>query len=616
MHGPNFTELLNRNYLMTSTTFVAGPLFDSGPAAHLPFDTHAVLNQPAPFQDVNLYTADLALQEAVLREGAADAAPRLHALGQRLGSAAMQGLARQANEHPPRLINFDHAGHRIDEIDFHPAWHALMTVLIESGAHATPWAPDGSAAGDGAHVARAAAYLLFGQLENGSQCPVTMTFAAVAALRQAPALAAVWLPKMLARRYDPRSLPIGQKDGVLIGMGMTEKQGGSDVRSNRTLATPVPPAEGAARFGAAAGEGLHRIVGHKWFFSAPHSDAHLILAQTAIGVTGEAQQEALSCFLLPRFLPDGSRNAIRVQRLKDKLGNCSNASAEVEFTGAYGWLLGAAGRGIPTILEMGNHTRLDCVLGSAGIIRAALCQAVFHARQRSVFGRPLVQQPLMLNVLADLALESEAATAFALRLARCFDGAAGDPAEAMLARLLTPAGKYWICKRGPGVGAEAMEVLGGGGYVEDGPLARLYRELPVNSIWEGSGNVMCLDLLRTLARSGDARAALATELALAGTSNDVYASYTAGLLADLAQPQPPGGEGGARLLAERIVLAVQAGLLLRHAPAYVASAFVGSRLAREVGGAYGRLGPEVDTAAIVARALLDPAAPSAAHICK
>ncbi len=558
-----------------------------------PFDTHEVRNQPPPFGDVNLFACDPALREALLREGGADALPDLEALGRRLGRAEVLDLARLANAHGPVLHNFDRSGRRIDEVEFHPAWHALMTLLIEAGAHSSPW----EAPGPGAQVARAARYILFGQVENGSQCPVTMTYASVPALRHSPRLAARWLPKILSRHYDPRPLPVDAKRGALIGMGMTEKQGGSDVRSNTTLAYPVPPSEARALFGDDAAD-VYRLVGHKWFFSAPQADAHLVLAQLDPG--GSA---GLSCFLVPRFLPDGSHNQVRVQRLKDKVGNRSNASSEVEFTGAHGWLLGQPGRGVPTILEMGSHTRLDCVLGSAGIMRAALTHALHHARHRQAFGRALAQQPLMQNVLADLALESEAATAFALRLARCFDHP-GDPAETMLARVLTPAGKYWICKRGPGFGAEAMEVLGGGGYVEEGALARLYRELPVNSIWEGSGNVMCLDLLRAFARSPQAAEALAGELALAGRSDPHYAAFVERLLADLAA----GDESGARVLAERIVLAVQAALLLRHAPGYVSSAFVASRLAREPGGAYGRLPAGTDCAAILARAFVEDAA--------
>jgi putative acyl-CoA dehydrogenase len=555
-----------------------------------PFDTHQVFNQAPPFADVNLYRCDAALQEALAREGGGWAAAQLDELGARLGAAETLELGRLANADPPRLVSFDRSGRRIDEVEFHPAWHRLMALLIEAGAHASPW----DAGRDGAQVARAAQYLLFGQVENGAQCPVTMTYASVPALRQAGALAATWLPKILSREYDPRSLPISQKRGALVGMGMTEKQGGSDVRANTTRAELLAPREARARFGA-EGEGAYRIVGHKWFFSVPQSDAHLILAQ--LDDEGGA---GLSCFLVPRFLPDGSRNEIRVQRLKDKLGNRSNASAEVEFCGATGWLVGREGRGIATILEMGSHTRLDCVIGSAGIMRAALCHALHHARGRAAFGRPLAQQPLMQNVLADLALESEAATAFALRLARCFDQSA-DPQQALLARILTPAGKYWLCKRGPAFGAEAMEVMGGNGYVEDAPLARLYREFPVNSIWEGSGNVMCLDLLRAFGKWPDARAALAAELAPALGGDPRFDAYAGRLLDDLGQ----GGldEFGARRLAERIVIAVQAGLLLRHAPAPVADAFVASRVAQEVGGAFGRLPGGVDCEAILARAL-------------
>jgi len=555
------------------------------------FDTHEVRNTVAPFANINLFAADPALQEAVQREGAGDAAAALHALGEELGRAETLDLARLANLYTPRLHNYDREGRRIDEVEFHPAWHQLMGLLIGHGTHSSPWQ-----GGPGAQVARAARYLMFGQVENGSQCPVTMTYASVPALKQAPRIAARWLPKILSNDYDPRSLPVEQKTGAIIGMGMTEKQGGSDVRANTTRAEPVPPPEARALFGE-EGEDVFRIVGHKWFFSAPQSDAHLILAQT-----DEEGSAGLSCFFLPRYLPNGERNAIRVQRLKDKLGNRSNASSEVEFTGAYGWLIGKQGRGIPTILEMGGYTRLDCVLGSAGTMRAALTHALHHARRRVAFGRPLAEHPLMQNVLADLALESEAATALAMRLARCFDEVS-DPAQAMLARVLTPAAKYWICKRGPGFGAEAMEVIGGSGYVEESPLARLYRELPVNSIWEGSGNVMCLDLLRAFGKSPEARDALAAELALAGDADTFFVAYKTTLLADLAQGQID--EFSARVLAERVVLAVQAALLLRHAPAYVSSAFMASRLKREPGGAYGRLPSGVDCAAILSRALVE-----------
>ncbi len=560
-----------------------------------PFDTHQVLNQAAPFADVNLFRCDPALMEALEREGAGWAGPALDRLGAELGRAEILDLARLANAHGPRLVSYDRMGNRVDEVEFHPAWHRLMALLVQSGAHAAPWRDPRP----GAQVARAAQYLLFGQVENGAQCPVTMTFASVPALRRAPALAAAWLPKILSNEYDPRSLPVAHKRGALVGMGMTEKQGGSDVRANTTRAQPLPPGEAQARFGP-AGEGAWRIVGHKWFFSVPQSDAHLILAQADEG-SAAGTPDRLSCFFVPRFLPDGSRNAIRVQRLKDKLGNRSNASSEVEFQGALGWMIGAPGRGIPTILEMGGYTRLDCVLGSAGIMRAALCHALHHARGRSAFGRVLSEQPLMQNVLADLALESEAATAFALRLARCFDEGA-DPAQALLGRILTPAGKYWICKRGPAFGAEAMEVMGGNGYVEDGPLARLYREFPVNSIWEGSGNVMCLDLLRALGKAlPEARAALGAELMPAAGLDARFGAYAQSLLDEL--PLLAGDEAGARRLAERLVLAVQGALLLRHAPGCVAQAFVASRIAREPGGAFGRLPAETGFAAILERAV-------------
>lgn len=552
------------------------------------FDTHAVLNQAPPFENINLLRCDPALREGLVREGAGWALAQLDALGAKLGRAEVLDLGRLANTHGPRLHAFDRSGRRIDEVEFHPAWHDLMRMMIGAGAHSAPWLDPRP----GAQVARAGAYLLFGQVENGAQCPVTMTYASVPALRRAGALGARWLPKILSNDYDPRSLPVEHKRGALIGMGMTEKQGGSDVRANTTRASEMAPGEALARFGE-AGQGAWRIVGHKWFFSAPQSDAHLILAQT-----GEAPA-GLSCFLVPRYLPDGSRNAIRVQRLKDKLGNRSNASSEVEFCDAVGWLVGPLGRGIPTILEMGSHTRLDCVLGSAGIMRAALCHALHHARGRAAFGKPLAEQPLMRNVLADLALESEAASAFALRLARCFDHP-DDPLEAALARILTPAGKYWLCKRGPAFGAEAMEVMGGNGYVEDGPLARLYREFPVNSIWEGSGNVMCLDVLRALGKDPEAaRAALAAELEPAAALDARFANYVEALGQDMRALE----EAGARRLAERIVIAVQGALLLRHAPSCVAQAFVASRIVQDVGGAFGRLPPEAEAEAILARAL-------------
>ena len=566
------------------------------------FETHTVENQSQAFEGMNLFAVDPALREAVARAGI-DAAgvAQLQQLGQKIAAATLSDWPRLANQHSPRLQNYNRQGQRVDEVEFHPAWHELMNLMIGEGVHASPWQAGGvetpatrlpSAGAPTAQALRAAKYILFGQLENGSQCPVTMTYASVPALKLAPKIAEKWLPKVFSRDYDAKSAPMEQKRGVLIGMGMTEKQGGSDVRSNSTRAELVDADD-------ALGE-RYRLVGHKWFFSCPQADAHLVLAQT-----DAESAKGLSCFFVPRYLPDGSRNKIIVQRLKDKLGNRSNASSEVEFHGAEGWLLGGLGRGVASIMEMGHHTRLDCVLGTSGIMRAALCHALHHARQRRVFGRTLAEQPLMQNVLADLALESEAATSFAMRLAACYDQGL-DPQQALLARLLTPAGKYWLCKRGPMLGAEAMEVLGGNGYVEDGPLARLYREFPVNSIWEGSGNVMCLDLLRALARQPQTREALAAELQAANGLSDVFDAYCTRLLQDLA-----GGDDDcvtefrARALAERIVLAVQGGLLLRHAPDYVAQGFIASRIAQPVSAAFGCLPAGVDAAAILRRALVD-----------
>lgn len=560
------------------------------------FDTHVVENQSQAFEGMNFFAIDPALQEAVARAGIdAGGVAQLQQLGDKIAAATLQDWPRLANVHSPRLQNYNRQGQRVDEVEFHPAWHELMNLMISEGVHASPWQAKATSAPT-AQALRAAKYILFGQLENGAQCPVTMTYASVPALKLAPAITEKWLPKVFSRQYDPKSAPMEQKTGVLIGMGMTEKQGGSDVRSNSTRAELLDAND---PLGA-----RYRLIGHKWFFSCPQADAHLVLAQT-----DPESSRGLSCFFVPRYLPDGRRNNIIVQRLKDKLGNRSNASSEVEFHGAEGWLLGGLGRGVASIMEMGHHTRLDCVLGSSGIMRAALCHALHHARQRRAFGRTLAEQPLMQNVLADLALESEAATSFAMRLAACCDQVA-DPQQAMLARLLTPAGKYWLCKRGPAFGAEAMEVLGGNGYVEDGPLARLYREFPVNSIWEGSGNVMCLDLLRALARQPETRAALAAELAQAQGLSGAFDAYCSRLLQDMAGPLSGGDADGvsefrARALAERIVLAVQGGLLLRHAPDYVAQGFVASRIAQPVSAAFGCLPAGVDAAAILRRTLMD-----------
>ena len=537
-------------------------------------------NQPPPYGDRNLYTDDAALQEAVAREEGGFAHDALVAWGATLGAAATLALGDHANRHPPELATHDARGERIDTVTFHQAWHELLRLATAAGEHCAPWSEPRA----GAQVARGATVVLHAQVESGTQCPLTMTYASVPVLRRAattqPHIDREWLPKILARDHDPRTLPVGAKRAALIGMGMTERQGGSDVRSNLTRAEPV--ADGSAR-----------LTGHKWFFSAPQCDAHLVLAQDDVGLT---------CFFLPRLLPDGAKNAVRIDRLKDKLGNRSNASAEVEFDGAHAWPIGEPGRGVATILEMVQLTRQDCVLSTAGMMRSAVARAVHHARHRVAFGRTLAQQPLMANVIADMAVESEAATALALRLARAGDAPEGHPDRA-LARLLTPAAKYWVCKRGSALAAEAMEVLGGNGYVEESTLPRLYREMPVNSIWEGSGNVMCLDVVRAVRREPEAVAALDALLAQARGANRVYDAFIAALAGPRVAEQCD--EGGARQLAQAIATAVQASLLLRHAPAAVADTFCATRLAPHPfgGGAFGGLPRGHDAAAIVARAL-------------
>ncbi|HEY7945182.1 MAG TPA: isovaleryl-CoA dehydrogenase [Casimicrobiaceae bacterium] len=534
-------------------------------------------NQPPPFEGRNLYLGDRALRAAVERGGAAWANDNLTEWGAALGSAEVFALAARANRLVPELRTHDRFGNRVDEVGFDPAWHELMMLAMIEGEHSSPWTDERA----GAQVARAAAYLMHAEVENGTQCPLTMTFAAVPVLRRhagaAPWLADDWLPRIVSRDYDPRALPVSQKTSALIGMGMTERQGGSDVRANTTRAEP-------------AGGGEYRLTGHKWFFSAPMCDAHLVLAQAP---------EGLSCFLLPRVLPDGTRNAVRLQRLKDKLGNRSNASCEVEFDDAAGWLLGDEGRGVQTIIEMVQHTRLDCAIGSAGLVKSAAAQALHHARHRRAFGKRLAEQPLMQNVLADLTVEAEAAVASALRLAATFDAGAGEP-ERALARLATPALKYWLCKRAPMVAAEAIEVLGGNGYVEESALPRLYREAPLNSIWEGSGNIMCLDVLRAVRREPDAVAALKDELALARGADARLDRHLARLTDTLADGALD--EAGARRLAGDIALALAASLLVRSAPAPVADAFCASRLGEHYGGALGTLPAGIDCAAVIAQA--------------
>jgi len=549
------------------------------PSASIPRQVTPYPNQPPPYTDRNLYADDVPLQEALAREGAAWAEQSVTSWGATLGRTEVLALGDDANRHPPELHTHDARGDRIDAIEFHPAWHELLRLATGAGEHCAPWVEPTQ----GAHVARAAMYILHAQVENGTQCPLTMTYASVPVLRRAaaalPLLSDTWLPRILARAYDPRPLPVAAKSAACIGMGMTERQGGSDVRGNLTCVT------------AADDDGV-RLSGHKWFFSAPQCDAHLVLAQETAG---------LSCFLLPRYLPDGAKNAVRINRLKDKLGNRSNASSEVEFDDAFAWPIGDPGRGIATILEMVQHTRLDCVLGTTGMMRAALSRALHHAQHRITFARRLLEHPLMANVLGDLALEVEAATALSLRLARAFDAPPGSP-DAALARLITPAAKFWLCKRGLAVAAEAMEALGGNGYVEESALPRLYREMPVNSIWEGSGNVMCLDVLRA-ARREDALAALHAELAAARGTHRAYDDFIAGLERSANKPEDDAWDG--RRLAQSVATALQASLLLRHAPAVVAGAFCATRLALApyAGATFGALPSGTDARALLNRAL-------------
>src|SRR3954469_19349656 len=544
----------------------------------MPELTHEVFNQPEPLVDVNLFETNRALQDA-LRFNAPDLEPGpLRALGALAGSGAMQEHARLANIHTPELRTHDRFGRRIDEVEFHPSYHALMGAAVAAGLHGTAWA-----GGTSAHVLRAAGFMLFTELEASILCPISMTYAVTPALRANAGVFRDWAPKLTSRSYDPRLVRWRDKSGVTMGMGMTEKQGGSDVRANTTHAQPQGSDDWGARY---------TVTGHKWFFSAPMCDAFLVLAQTASG---------LSCLFLPRVLPDGSRNAIRIQRLKDKLGNKANASSEVEFHGASAWLVGEEGRGVPQILEMGTMTRLDCALGTSGLMRQALSIALNHTAQRQAFGKKLIEQPLMRNVLADLALESEAATQLALRLARAFDRR-NDPHEAAMARLLTPIAKFWICKRGSHFAQEAMECLGGNGYVEEGGqgiMARIYREMPLNSIWEGAGNIMALDLLRAL-RKADAGAALAQELAPARGAHPALDRMAAQLP---ARVEAMATEVEARRLAQDVALAVQAALLFQTAPPTVFAAFCDSRLGGNWGQAFGTLPATADFDTIIARAM-------------
>jgi len=525
------------------------------------FVTHEVTNQSPPYEDVDLFASDPPLQDAVRGNGAGADADALSAFGRRWGAAEMFELARQANENPPRLRIFDAKGYRCDIVEFHPAYHVFMTESIAARLQASTWHADAGAAAAPAQVARAARFYMAAQVETGHLCPITMTRAAVAALASEPPLAAKLMPKIATGDYDRNFRPWWEKKGMTLGMGMTEKQGGTDVRRNTTQAVPV-------------GEG-YAVTGHKWFMSAPMCDAFLVLAQAPGGLT---------CFLMPRFRPDGSVNALHFQRLKDKLGNRSNASAEVEFADAFAWRIGEEGRGVRTIIQMVQLTRLDCAIASAGLMRMALAQAIHHTRHRTVFQRRLADQPMMRTVLADMALAVEAATALVMRLCRSFDLAASDPREAARARLLTPVVKFWVCKGAPALIYEAMECLGGNGYVEDSMLPRLYREAPVNAIWEGSGNVMCLDVLRALAHEREAAhamlAALADEAAGLSGVREAVAPIAVALSA-------PDAEAGARAAIERLALVAAAAALQAGGPADIAETFARVRLSPQRGELYG-----------------------------
>jgi len=542
------------------------------------FATHEVFNQSPPFEDVDLFAADQPLQEAVAANGGAAAEKELSEFGQHWGSAAMTARGRVANENTPKLRLFDPRGIRRDEVEFHPAYHELMARSAHAGMHNSTWTADGKPAGDAAEVVRAAKFYMAAGVETGHLCPITMTRASVAALAAQPDLLAKVMPVIATRAYDPGFAPWWTKRGMTLGMGMTEKQGGTDVRSNLTRATPD-------------GDG-YSVTGHKWFMSAPMCDAFLVLAQADQGLT---------CFFMPRFRPDGSVNAIQFQRLKDKLGNRSNASSEVEFTGAYATRVGDEGKGIRTIIRMVQLTRQDCAIASAGLMRSGLAHALHHARHRSVFQKHLADQPLMQMVLSDMALHVDATIALVMRLCRSFDQAPQDAGEAAYLRLLTPAIKYWVCKSAPGFLYEAMECLGGNGYVEEGILARHFRESPVNAIWEGSGNVMCLDVLRALSREAEAASAV-----LQGLTDEAKGLPGADeAVAFIGKAfRRPDSERVARLAVEKLALLAAAAALQKVSP-HDAELFARTRLAQNHASMYGA----VDLTADDVRGLLERALP-------
>lgn len=536
--------------------------------------THDVFNQPPPLQDYDLYAADVALREMVERCGVGWADTHLHDVGTLAGQPDVIQWGFDANVHRPVLHTHDRVGHRRDEVVYHPAYHHLMREAVAHGMHAAPWATTRR----GTHVARAAAFSMWMQVDAGHGCPISMTYSIVPALRAAPELAAEWEPLLVSRRYDERFAPAGTKTGITAGMGMTEKQGGSDVRANTTRAVPT-------------GDGYH-LTGHKWFCSAPMSDVFLMLAQAPGG---------LSCFLVPRWQPDGTPNALALVRLKDKMGNHSNASGEIELDRAWARLVGEEGRGVRTIIEMVNHTRLDCVIGIVATMRQALVQAIHHTRHRRAFGALLVDQPLMTAVLADLVVEVEATVAMMGRLAQAYDDQVFDPSpsNAGFRRLATAVGKYWACKRCPPMVAEALECLGGNGYIEESILPRLFRESPLNGVWEGSGNVICLEVLRAIEREPAALDAFCDELVAARGADPRYDAFLNGLQAELADPRDR--ERRARRIVEAMALALQGSILVRHGDPAIADAFCATRLADRLGHTFGA--PIEGDRAIVERAL-------------
>jgi len=544
--------------------------------ADLPPDESA-FNESPPFAGLNLFTSDRALRDAVARGGASWAVADLKTFGDVAGSETAVDLRRRANAQPPRLRNFDALGRRVDRVDYDPAYHELMAISVAQGLHCSTWEHllRGGAARPGAHVARAAGSYMATQMEPGHCCPITMTHASVAALRYAPALAKDWLPGILSRRYDPAAAEA--KNAVTLGMGMTERQGGTDVRANTTRAEPF-------------GDGVYRVTGQKWFLSAPMSDAFLVLAQSTGG---------LSCFLVSRLTENGELNGLRLIRLKDKLGNRSNASAEVEFENAQGLLVGEEGRGIPTIIDMVTLTRLDCAVSSAGLMRQALARAIHHARYRSVSQRLLIDQPVMARVLAEMALDVEAATVLAFRLARAFDGGERED-EAAYRRLMTPVTKYWVCKIAANLVYEAMECMGGNGYVEEGGFPLLYREVPVNAIWEGSGNVMCLDVLRVLEREPETLRLVLDDIAAIGGAEPRIKAMLDQI--ETLRNEVMRDPGMSRMFVEQLALAQAAALLLAHAPRAVSDAFIPMRLAGPARSTYGAGVARFDARAIVDRA--------------